>query len=128
MKTAEQRFSRMVVYGVILIGLTTLVHAHAKLEKSEPAAGATMTTAPTHIQLWFNEKLDAAVSQIELTSPSGRVELGPAHAMGEKSLMAGISGKVGDGTYTVAWQTAGDDGHVAKGNYTFTVKLSRGTK
>ncbi|HEV3059815.1 MAG TPA: copper resistance protein CopC [Vicinamibacterales bacterium] len=113
----------IITFTVALIGLTALVQAHTKLEKSEPAAGATVA-APKQIQLWFNEKLDAAVSKIELTGPSGKVELGPAHTMADKTLMAVISGKVTGGTYTVAWQTAGDDGHVVKGDYTFSVSAT----
>jgi methionine-rich copper-binding protein CopC len=124
MKATTSRFGYMLALGLAVVGLTALVQAHTKLEKSEPAAGAVVTAAPNQIQLWFNEKLDAAVSKIDLTSPSGKVDLGPPRVMSDKALMAGISGKLGDGTYTVAWQTAGDDGHLVKGDFTFTVKLS----
>ncbi|HWW86736.1 MAG TPA: copper resistance CopC family protein [Vicinamibacterales bacterium] len=124
MKVTTSRFSYLLAFGLAVVALTALVQAHTKLEKSEPRAGAVVTAAPGQIQLWFNEKLDAAVSKIDLTSPSGKVDLGPAHAMADKSLMAAITGKLGDGTYTVGWQTAGDDGHVVKGDFTFTVKLS----
>jgi methionine-rich copper-binding protein CopC len=113
---------RVGLVSVLLLSLTGLAHAHAKLEKSEPASGATLTVTPKHVQLWFNEALDVAVSRVELTSSAGKVELGPVHTMGDKSLMAVISGKVADGAYTVSWQTAGDDGHVVKGDYTFTLK------
>ena len=124
MKVTTSRFSYLLAFGLAVVALTALVQAHTKLEKSEPAAGAVVTAAPNQIQLWFNEKLDAAVSKIDLTSPSGKVDLGPPHVTTDKALMAGISGKLGDGTYTVAWQTAGDDGHLVKGDFTFTVKLS----
>jgi methionine-rich copper-binding protein CopC len=124
MKRRTSRFgviiTFVITFSVALIGLTALVQAHTKLEKSEPAAGATVA-APKQIQLWFNEKIDVAVSKIELTSPSGTVELGPPHSMGGKTLMAAVTGKIAAGTYTVAWQTAGDDGHVVKGDYTFSV-------
>ena len=33
------------------------VLAHPKLVESQPAKGATLTTAPTKIQLWFHEDL-----------------------------------------------------------------------
>jgi methionine-rich copper-binding protein CopC len=107
-------------FSPAMIGLTALVQAHTKLEKSEPAAGATVTAAPNQVQLWFNEKLDVALSKVELTSPSGKIPLGPPRVTGEKVLVAGISSKLADGTYTVTWQTAGDDGHVVKGDFTFT--------
>jgi methionine-rich copper-binding protein CopC len=115
---------RIIVASAFLLLLTAIPQAHTALTKSEPAAGKTVTTAPKQIQLWFNEKIDVALSKIELTGPSGKVELTAAHVMGDKSLMAGVSGKVGEGIYTIAWQTAGDDGHVVKGNVKFTLKLA----
>jgi methionine-rich copper-binding protein CopC len=30
-----------------------------------------------------------------------------------------------DGRYTVNWQTAGDDGHLQKGTFAFTVKPAK---
>jgi methionine-rich copper-binding protein CopC len=39
-------------------------------------------------------------------------------------LTAGVTGTIADGTYTVAWQAAGDDGHLVKGTFTFTVKAA----
>jgi len=102
--------------------LGTVLLAHAKLEKTEPANGATLTAPPPQIQLWFNEKLDAAVSKIDVTGPSGKVDLGPAHSMEPKSLMAVFKAELPDGKYTVNWQTAGDDGHAQKGEFGFTVK------
>jgi len=113
-----------IVVSALLLLLTAIPQAHTALTKSEPAAGKTVTAAPKQIQLWFNEKIDVALSKIELTGPSGKVELTAPHVMGDKSLMAGVSGKVGEGIYTIAWQTAGDDGHVVKGNVKFTLKLA----
>ena len=43
--------------------------------------------------------------------------------MGEKDLMARVSGRMPDGAYTARWQTAGDDGHVLKGEWTFTIAM-----
>jgi methionine-rich copper-binding protein CopC len=42
--------------------------------------------------------------------------------MGKNNVMAPIVGKMADGKYTVSWQTAGDDGHVQKGTFSFTLK------
>jgi hypothetical protein len=93
-----------------------------KVEKTEPANGATLTTPPPHVQLWLTQKPDMKVTKVELSGPSGKVTLGPAHTMSEKTLMAAVTGKMADGKYTVNWQTAGDDGHVQKGSFAFTVK------
>ena len=74
------------------------------------------------MQLFLTEKPDLKVTKVELVSASGKIALGPAHMMGEKTLMAAITGKMADGKYTVNWQTAGNDGHLQKGTFAFTVK------
>mgnify|MGYP000894278085 CR=1 FL=1 len=112
---------RSLLVAVAAIAVTALVQAHTHLEKSEPADGATLTTAPTSVQLFFNEKPDLKVSKVEVTGPSGKVELGAAHSMAEKDLMAPIKGTLANGKYTVSWQAAGKDGHIQKGEFSFTV-------
>ena len=113
-----------VILCVILLtgAFSVLTQAHAKLEKTVPADKAALTAAPTSLQLFFSEKPDATVSKIELKGPSGMVKLGPAHIMGQKTLMAPIAGQIEDGSYTVNWQTSGDDGHGQKGEFTFSLK------
>ncbi len=80
-----------------------------------------LSVSPAHVQLWFEQKPDPAVSMIDLTGPSGKVTIGTVHVMDDKSIMADISGALPPGTYKVAWQTAGDDGHVSKGEFSFMV-------
>lgn len=117
-----KRFGRILSVVTAVLVMTALAQAHTKLEKSEPADGATLTAAPTSLQLFFNEKPDLKVTKVELAGPSGKVELGPAHSMADKDVMAAIKGSVANGKYTVSWQTAGKDGHVLKGSYSFTVQ------
>lgn len=106
---------------VAILAAVALLQAHAHVEKTEPAANSTITTAPTSVQMWFNEAPDLKVTKVELAGASGKVELGPAHSMGKNNVMAPIVGKMANGKYTVNWQTAGDDGHVEKGTFTFTL-------
>jgi copper resistance protein C len=114
--------------GLALVGafaLTVWAQAHTKLEKSDPANGATVTKSPTMVQLFFNEKPDLKVSKVEVTGPSGKVELGPAHSMADKDIMAAVKGAMSNGKYTVSWQAAGKDGHVQKGEFSFTVQQAQ---
>jgi hypothetical protein len=123
------RTSQVIRLAIIVAAglmLPALLQAHAKLEKTQPANGTTVSATPPQIQLWFDEEVDVKVSKIELTGPSGKVALGPTHLIGPKSLMAVITGKMADATYTVIWQTAAaDDGHVSKGDFKFTLKQAR---
>ena len=121
MKRIGSTLSATLAALAIVASASVLVRAHAKLEKTEPAANATVQTAPTHVQLFFSEAPDVAVSKIEIKGASDKVKLVQAHVMG-KSLMATVQGEMSDGVYTVLWQTSGDDGHPQKGEFAFTLK------
>ena len=109
----------------LVVSTLVVVQGHTKLEKSEPANGAALSAAPPHLQLWFNESPDLAVTRIVLVGPAGTVDLSPTHLKGPKTVMAGITGPMRDGKYTASWQTAGDDGHLIKGEIAFTLQTGK---
>jgi methionine-rich copper-binding protein CopC len=121
MKPALFRFKYLIALLLAAGVFATLALAHNKLVKTEPADGAVLKTSPAHIEVSFAEKPDAALSKIALKGPAGAVALGPSRGVG-KSLVADIRGALADGKYTVAWQTSGDDGHVSKGEFGFSVR------
>ncbi|MGA3236308.1 MAG: copper resistance protein CopC [Bryobacteraceae bacterium] len=120
-------FRRRSVFAVVLLAgaFATLALAHNKLLKSAPAAGAALNASPARVEMWFAEKPDLTVSKIAVKGPAGAVETGPAHANAETSIVADFKGKLADGRYIVSWQTAGDDGHMSKGEFSFSVKSAR---
>jgi methionine-rich copper-binding protein CopC len=89
--------------------------------KTEPAAGAALKTSPAHVAMWFEEKPDPAVTKIAVKGPAGAVGIGSPYAGTEKSIVADFKGTLPVGQYSVSWQTAGDDGHVSKGDFGFSV-------
>lgn len=106
--------------ALLFVGSTSL-SAHMKVEKSEPAPNAVVASPQPHVQVFFSEAPDLKVSKMEIKGPSAKTALTGLHVM-DKSLMAMIQGDMPDGVYTVSWTAAGDDGHVQKGDFTFTVK------
>lgn len=118
-----RRFMTGAMVAAVVMSASALVFGHAHLEKTVPAANATLSTAPKDVQLIFSEAPDEAVSKIDIKGPSDTVKLVQTHVMG-KTLMAHVDGEMTDGLYTVSWQTAGDDGHTQKGEFAFTLKLS----
>ena len=98
-----------------------MLDAHMKVDKSEPAAAATVSAPLKTVQIFFSEAPDLKVSKLEIKGPSDKTKLAMIHVM-DKSLMAMVEGDTPDGAYTVSWQSAGPDGHIQKGDFTFTVK------
>lgn len=107
--------------AVLMAGpFSSLALAHNELLKTDPAAKATLKAAPDRVQFWFEEKPDMTVTKIVVKGPSGIVET-TVHSVSEKVLAADFKSKLASGAYTVNWQTAGDDSHISKGEFSFTV-------
>lgn len=109
---------------VAVLAFPILLLAHAHLRRSEPAAAARLTVAPTAIRLWFSERPELAFTRIHLRgSDSTEVPLGAVAAAGgdDMGVAATISRPLAPGTYRVEWQTAGADGHPTRGSFVFTV-------
>ena len=114
-----------VAYGVVLAALcgATAV-AHMAVQKTMPEDGAVLTQSPHHIQVWYTQSPDPAISRITLEGAGGDVDLGDTKVVNDKSLVAMLPSTLRAGAYTVKWRTAGDDGHAQRGDFTFTVRAA----
>jgi len=97
---------------------------HTTLVKAIPAIDGTITTAPTELTLWFNERPDVSLSNIVLQgADSVKIETSGTRAAGDSlALTALVRGTMKPGKYTVLYRTAGSDGHVMRGKYQFTLQ------
>lgn len=109
---------------VAALGAPWVVLAHAELESSTPADGATLTEAPTEIRLVFDGELIPNGTSLTVTDASGSVV-----AEGELDLDVAERNEVAaalqvtrSGTYSVAWSAASLDGHVEEGVLAFTIE------
>jgi methionine-rich copper-binding protein CopC len=109
------------VGAIVVLAAVSVVSAHMALKKSMPEEGAVLSATPNEIHLWFTQEPDPAVSRVSLAGPSGDVEIGETSVTAEKSLVVAVPA-LGSGTYVVTWRTAGDDGHVQRGDFSFTVQ------
>jgi methionine-rich copper-binding protein CopC len=108
------------IAAALLQGVPVLLSAHMKFEKATPAPDSTVSGPVKTIQLWFSESPDPKVSKVDVVGPRGPLKASGLHAM-DKSLMVMLDGPTPAGAYTVTWQSAGDDGHVQKGEFKFKV-------
>jgi methionine-rich copper-binding protein CopC len=117
--------AEMLVLG--LVASTPLyadaVMMHFALASATPEAKATIEEFHA-IQLTFTQVPKEGGRLIRLADPQGeQVELGAVHMDAEMVMSAQIEAEsLDDGTYTVNWRGAGDDGHFVTGEYTFTLQ------
>lgn len=99
------------------------VPVHFQLERSAPAADDSVPS-PAEVRLWFTQVPQENTTSIRILDPAGEsvhtgeVEQDPED---ETVFSVEIHGELNPATYTVAWRALGDDGHVVRGGYGFTV-------
>jgi methionine-rich copper-binding protein CopC len=101
--------------------------AHAYLVKAVPAQRAVVFAQPERLQLWFNERLEAAFCSLTVTDSAdkavdqGDMRLAPDNP---KLLSVGLK-PLTPGVYTVKFRVLSVDGHVVTNQFSFTVRGSR---
>jgi copper resistance protein C len=112
---------------MMLLMVPTTSWAHAYLVKSSPVRRAMLSSAPTRVVLWFNERLEAQFSQLavwnaeEQQVDAGDVQVGPDDG---KKLSVGVP-TLSPGTYTVKYRVLSVDGHIVEAEFPFTVRSRR---
>lgn len=115
---------------VALAWCATDAHAHARLERSAPAAGAVLATAPTTIELWFNELLDDEFNEVLVFraapdgAPADATNLATAKPTVDDADRTHLSTPVAalaSGPYVIQWKVLSRDGHSARGRVLFRV-------
>lgn len=109
---------------ILLLGLSSLGHAHVHLDKSTPNQDEILETPPTAVKLWFSGKVESAWSKIEVKDAHGnRVDQGDVININNdpKTLVIPLNA-ISAGKYNVNWNVVASDGHRIKGGLSFTVK------
>ncbi|MEX1182452.1 MAG: CopD family protein [Gemmatimonadota bacterium] len=99
-------------------------HAHIQLDSASPAPGEVLDGMPSRLRLLFSGFLEPRYTQLTLIAPDGSdVATGPVVfiAGSDREFTVSLGRLRLAGVYTVRWRTAGADGHVLEGSYTFTL-------
>lgn len=113
------RISLLVALGV---AAASPLLAHLAVSKTAPARGATLEKGPERVQVWFTQPPSDRLSHLELHGPDGEVALEePRVDRDGHSISAAVTSSLGAGRYEVKWRTAGNDGHVMRGSFAFTI-------
>lgn len=110
---------------MVVLALPAPAGAHALLESSEPADGATLTESPSEIVLRFTEAPEPALSSIVLLDTTGaELEVGEPTAQDPRALSVSAP-DLAEGVYTITWRTVSQvDGHPSGGAFAFGVGVS----
>ena len=120
----------LTVWLVVIAGAATPCGAHSKLVQSVPADRSVVGESPSRVRLWFNERIEPSYAELSVREAGGKqvdagdIAVDPTNGV---AMSVGIP-RVPPGIYSVRYRVVSVDGHVVKGNLTFTVKSPRGGK
>jgi hypothetical protein len=111
---------------VLLLGQSP-VRAHADLQSSDPADGATLASAPASMAFTFNEDVLDQGNAITLTdvASGARIEVGPLEVDGRTVSVTWPPASPA-GEFRAAYRVVSADGHPIEGSITFTVQQAVG--
>jgi copper transport protein len=115
-----------VLAGVIatlgMLATAAPASAHATLLRTDPAAGAILTDAPSEVTLTFSESVGTSLGKVTVVDPDGKA-VHQGKLSQRKGAEASVKLKSGlrDGTYLVSYRVISADGHPISGGFTFSI-------
>ncbi|HEX2165907.1 MAG TPA: CopD family protein [Longimicrobiales bacterium] len=131
MSTRSRVSRRAVERSITLTGLfiaallvPMAAHAHIRLDESSPGPDEVVYVMPSHLRLLFSARIEARYTGVTLIGPDGEaVSTGGVVFVdgSDREITVSLPELVQPGTWTVQWRTAGADGHVLEGSYSFVL-------
>lgn len=119
------RISGAAILATLMLGVAPAIYAHAFPDNSSPHVGATLTTAPKTVKVWFDGEIAPAFSTLIVKDPAGKqVSLGRGEVSKSDNtlLETQLPAKLPPGKYWVYWSVIANDGHHTEGRFPFTVQ------
>jgi copper resistance protein C len=113
--------TKLLLTACALLLLILECWAHAFVDHAEPAVGSQIHGAPTQVKIWFTERLEPAMSKIQVFDASG-LEVDKRDVKIDQSNAALLTVSLPElkpGKYKVVWRAVSVDTHVTTGNFTF---------
>ncbi len=108
----------------LFFGMMPAAWAHAFPERSWPAVGSTIQTAPEEIKIRFTEALSPSCQLMVKNGQDEVVSLGEAAIIGKDNRILSVALKqpLPAGVYRVYWNVTATDGHHSEGHYRFDIR------
>jgi methionine-rich copper-binding protein CopC len=121
-RQAARAFAALLGLAVVGIALTPgIAGAHAVVVAAQPAVNSIVAPGELEIRLDFNSRIDSKRSRLRLRRPDGAevaIVLAPDAPPG---VLAGLAQVTETGRWTLRWQALSLDGHITRGEVSFSV-------
>lgn len=121
----QHTFMRVMLIVVFALGVpSTSAFAHSMLVKAEPPRRAVLTKPPSHVRLWFNEKIEGDYASLVVLDAKTQpiTDVKPTLAPDDQKSIVLPLPELAPGKYSVKFRVLSVDGHVVESSFDFTVK------
>lgn len=112
-------FLLFAVMASLLLGASAF--AHAVLLESSPALKSSISGPDVPLRLRFNVRVDAARSRLTLVDPDGSLQTLEISRQDPPNMLSAQARGLRPGVYRLRWQVLASDGHITRGEISFTV-------
>jgi len=118
---AFSQISGMLAGAVLVLLTAPLAFAHAILVRSTPADRSVVRTGNVAMTLDYNSRIEASRCTLTLTNASGQRQALTIESAAKPSELKATTGSLANGKYLIHWQVLASDGHITRGDISFTV-------
>lgn len=111
----------VVVFAAAALIAPASAAAHATLIRTDPANGAVLRNAPQLVRVEFDDRVRVAAGNAAVANDSNASVLAGSPKAAGHMLVIPLRGDLGNGTYSIRWSVASDDGHREQGVLAFAV-------
>jgi methionine-rich copper-binding protein CopC len=122
---SKHTFARLMLIVAFAVGApVTSAFAHSMLVKAEPPRRAVLTKSPSHVRLWFNEKIEGDYASLVVLDAKKQPisDVKPTLAPDDQKSIVLPLPELAPGKYSVKFRVLSVDGHVVESSFDFTVK------
>lgn len=103
----------------LLMSLPVSALAHAALSSSNIESGTSIAAAPETLELTFGKSVGLAILELVQEGSNAVTDLAPYRDMAKAH--SAVLPNLKQGSYKIRWRAVASDGHVMKGEISFTV-------
>lgn len=107
--------------AMVLLAGSPAAFAHAMLVHSTPANQAVVHSHQVDIALDYDSRIDSRRCTVKLTDASGKPVALQMEPSAKASELNAVAHGLANGTYQIHWQVLASDGHITRGDVSFTV-------
>ena len=106
-----------------LVGCSAPSLAHSFPEKEQPAAGQTLSSAPSQVSIRYDAPIEHLFANLQVLDAVGNnVAVGRPEVSSDGYILSVKLNALKPGNYTVKWSVVCVDSHHTQGTYTFSVR------